>query len=108
MTAPLQDTTRVFIPSDHPALAGHFPGNPIVPGVVLLDAVLHAVQTGLGKTFLAYQITSAKFLSPVKPGETLHVQYENQGKAIRFEISAGERKVASGTLAVLAAAPAAP
>lgn len=93
----------VLIPADHPAFAGHFPGNPIVPGVVLLDAALHAIQTGLGQTLLSYQIASAKFLSPVKPGETIHVRYENQGKAIRFEISVGERKVASGTLAVLVA-----
>lgn len=95
----------VLIPVDHPAFAGHFPGNPIVPGVVLLDAALHAIQTGLGQTLLSYQIASAKFLSTVKPGETIHVRYESQGKAIRFEISVGERKVVSGTLAVLVAVP---
>jgi acyl-coenzyme A synthetase/AMP-(fatty) acid ligase/3-hydroxymyristoyl/3-hydroxydecanoyl-(acyl carrier protein) dehydratase len=105
MTAPAHGETTMIIPADHPAFAGHFPGNPIVPGVVLLDAALHEIQAGLGQTFLSYQIAAAKFLSPVKPGETLQVRYENQRTAIRFEIAAGQRKVASGTISVLVAEP---
>ena len=33
------------IPADHPSLPGHFPGQPIVPGVVVLERVLEAVLT---------------------------------------------------------------
>ena len=36
------------IPADHPALPGHFPGQPIVPGVVVLDRVVEVIEAGHG------------------------------------------------------------
>lgn len=93
------------VPPGHPALAGHFPGRPIVPGVVLLDHALDALGIALGQRFDACRIDSAKFLSPVAPGEALDVAYETAASgAIRFTIRAGARAVASGSLA----APSAP
>ncbi|WP_206664647.1 3-hydroxyacyl-ACP dehydratase FabZ family protein [Dankookia rubra] len=68
MTAPLAGpATRVTIPADHPALPGHFPGRPIVPGVLLLDAVMQAA--GLGQGLLR----RAKFLAPVLPGDAIEI-----------------------------------
>jgi 3-hydroxyacyl-[acyl-carrier-protein] dehydratase len=34
---------RRAIPADHPSLAGHFPGAPVVPGVVILDEIAAAL-----------------------------------------------------------------
>jgi 3-hydroxyacyl-[acyl-carrier-protein] dehydratase len=98
-------TTLVIAP-DHPAFAGHFPGAPIVPGVVLLDAAVHAIcadlpcpataEAGVKQT---WQISSAKFLSPVGPGETLTISCAASASgSTRFDISSGSRKVATGTL----------
>ncbi len=88
------------VPPDHPALAGHFPGHPIVPGVVLLDHALDAIGAALGTSVDACRIESAKFLSPAKPGEALDIAYETAASgAIRFTIRAGARAVASGALA---------
>ncbi|WP_321797825.1 AMP-binding protein [Caballeronia sp. J97] len=88
------------VPPEHPALAGHFPGRPIVPGVVLLDHALDAIGAALGKRLDARRIESAKFLSPAQPGETLDIAYETAASgAIRFTIRAGARAVASGALA---------
>jgi acyl-coenzyme A synthetase/AMP-(fatty) acid ligase len=88
------------IAPEHPALAGHFPGRPIVPGVVLLDHALDAIGTALGRRFDACRIESAKFLSPAAPGEALDIAFEAVASgAIRFTIRAGERAVASGALA---------
>jgi 3-hydroxymyristoyl/3-hydroxydecanoyl-(acyl carrier protein) dehydratase len=91
------------IAADHPAYAGHFPGRPILPGVVLLDAALHALAVQQGITGSA-QLKSAKFHSPVQPGEalTLHATESPMG-GFRFEIRCldsrgGERSVASGSL----------
>ncbi|MEO7128077.1 MAG: 3-hydroxyacyl-ACP dehydratase, partial [Rhodoferax sp.] len=80
--------------------AGHFPGTPILPGVVLLDlALLFAPGACAG----VRQIASAKFLSPVLPGEQVVISYSRTaGAALRFDVACGARKVASGTL-VLAA-----
>ena len=50
----------------HPALAGHFPGNPIVPGVVLLDHAIHALARLGGLPEAGIRIGTAKFLAPVR------------------------------------------
>lgn len=95
------------IPVDHPAYAGHFPGQPILPGVVLLDAALHALATLQGLAAAGGQIKSAKFLSPVLPGEALTLHYSaSSGSGFRFDIRCGTREVASGTVEFAKAAPA--
>nr|WP_311528786.1 AMP-binding protein [uncultured Ralstonia sp.] len=90
---------RFTIPADHPALPGHFPGHPIVPGVVLLDHAIHTIGATLGRSLDACKISSAKFLSPAAPGELLDLAFETTASnAVRFTIRAGERDVASGVL----------
>lgn len=88
------------IPTDHPAYIGHFPGQPILPGVVLLDQVLHAVASREDLQQAYATIRSAKFPSPVGVGEALCLNYAaTVGAVFRFEVLAGERLVASGVLA---------
>lgn len=92
---------RWRVPVDHPAFAGHFPGNPIVPGVVLLDRAVWLAQTALGHVAGAYQITQAKFLSPCGPGDELLFVFSRSPRgALVFTVRCGERDVASGSLAV--------
>ncbi len=92
------------IPADHPAYAGHFPGQPILPGVVLLDAALRILATGQNIQVATGQLKSAKFLSPVQPGEALTLHYaESPAGGFRFEIRCtdmrgDERGVASGAV----------
>jgi 3-hydroxymyristoyl/3-hydroxydecanoyl-(acyl carrier protein) dehydratase len=85
----------------HPAFAGHFPGRPIVPGVVLLDEALHEIGLAIGQDLSACHIANVKFLSPVAPGEMLRVAFDTgdgTGKGIRFDILGEARKVASGAI----------
>ncbi|MBC8844808.1 beta-hydroxyacyl-ACP dehydratase, partial [Escherichia coli] len=57
-------TLAFTIPADHPALPGHFPGHPVVPGVVLLDHAIHTIGAALNRPLHAWRLGSAKFLSP--------------------------------------------
>lgn len=58
----------------HPALPGHFPGRPIVPGVVLLDhAASLILATRPGHALRG--IAAARFLQPVRPGQQVDVAY---------------------------------
>jgi 3-hydroxymyristoyl/3-hydroxydecanoyl-(acyl carrier protein) dehydratase len=99
MTAIQTGLAHLTIASDHPAFAGHFPGLPIVPGVVLLDEALCAIGSAIGTDLSACRISSIKFLSPVHPGEPVSVSYEISGTgAIRFDILSDERRVATGSL----------
>ena len=62
---------RWQVPVDHPVFAGHFPGQPIVPGVVLLDQAILFAEKMLACPAGNWQVGNAKFLSPVLPGEVL-------------------------------------
>jgi 3-hydroxyacyl-[acyl-carrier-protein] dehydratase len=78
---------RGTIGADHPALPGHFPGNPIVPGVVLLNEVLSAVPRRM-------DIPWAKFHAPLMPGEEFAIRIDGQ----RFSVHRGATLIASGSL----------
>jgi len=83
--------------ADHPAYAGHFPGHPILPGVVLVAEALAAIAQSSGRAVDAWTLAGVKFLQPVTPGTALTlVQSPGEGGAVRFEVRAGERVVATG------------
>ncbi|WP_284256716.1 hypothetical protein [Acidocella aquatica] len=87
--------------SDHPAMAGHFPSNPIVPGALMLDCVVAAVAGGVAGG--AAVIRAAKFLHPVRPGERLDLRWQTQvNGAIKFEcrLAGGGALALTGTLEI--------
>lgn len=84
------------IPLDHPALAGHFPGNPLVPGVVLLDCVLTDAEHWLGEPLSAKVLTQAKFTAPLLPGQAANLQLKLVGEELRFTLSRADRILAQG------------
>ena len=87
------------VPDDHPAFPGHFPGRPIVPGVVLLDQAIRCADQLDPTAGGRWQIGQAKFLSPVEPGETLCFALQARASGgFSFVVRASGRDVASGTL----------
>ena len=86
------------IPSDHPALAGHFPNAPIVPGALILDMAAQALKMEMGEDVKILKITRAKFLSPLKPGAPAAITFSITGNAARFTCSAGGTDIAVGQM----------
>lgn len=87
------------VPAQHPALAGHFPGNPIVPGVVILDAVISTAQAWLGEDFRADRLSFAKFLAPLKPDQTAQIRLVFRAPRLDFSVCRGSADIARGSFA---------
>ena len=97
----MNNTTHWTAPVDHPAFAGHFPGTPIFPGVMLLDTVLHTIAAATGLALDLCEISSVKFLSPASPGDELVIHHTDLiNGTIRFDIVVGTRKIASGSILI--------
>lgn len=95
----MKKQTSLKIPANHPAFAGHFPGTPIVPGVVLLNEVIHVITKETGLATTAWQISSVKFLSPLKPDETVMIEYALLANGLlKFEVLEGNRQIVIGSL----------
>jgi len=86
------------VAADHPAYQGHFPGNPILPGVVVLAEVLAVIAASTGRPASRWSLANAKFLSPVTPGTELTLVHDGAADNVRFEVRAGSRTIATGTL----------
>lgn len=88
----------IVIPRDHPSAAGHFPGNPIVPGALLLSEVIHAWEKIIAARLEKATVKVAKFLSPTRPGDTVAIQFEAiTATQVKFQCSVAEILVLSGS-----------
>ena len=91
------------VPHDHPALPGHFPGQPVVPGVVVLDAVLAAIEAD-GHAIGTLGLPQVKFVQPLLPGVEARIVLDEQPVAdgaprrwkFRVERMADDAALASG------------
>ena len=82
----------VSFPSDHPALPGHFPGNPIVPGALLLAAATTLIGRAAGRRVTG--LRNAKFLASLKPETPCRFRLDlRDGGMIDLSCSAGETSV---------------
>jgi 3-hydroxymyristoyl/3-hydroxydecanoyl-(acyl carrier protein) dehydratase len=88
------------IDADHPALPGHFPGRPVVPGVVVLDRVLAAIEEAHGPLG-ALRLPQVKFVQPLLPGEDARIEIDplavdGAPPRWRFRVLRGETVIATG------------
>ncbi|HUS25401.1 MAG TPA: hypothetical protein VM369_10675 [Candidatus Binatia bacterium] len=88
------------VPADHPCLAGHFPGNPVVPAVLLLERVRAALGTALGAPVELAALPAVKFTSPLAPGEVceLELRIDTAARSARFRLRSGARELVQGRL----------
>lgn len=83
------------VDASHPSLPGHFPGNPIVPGVVLLDRVVEAIEAAHGPLG-PLRLPQVKFLQPLRPGEAARVELAGAAPRWTFRVVRGDALLVSG------------
>jgi AMP-binding enzyme len=98
------------IPEDLAYLEGHFPGLPIVPGVVLIDWVIELAARHLALPVEVAQTFAAKFRHVIRPGElvTLSLRYGATRRNLDFAYRNDSQPLATGTIDIPASADAAP
>ena len=86
----------ILIAPESAYFAGHFPGDPLVPGAKLIELILEALSQAGVITGYPITVPVAKFLSPVRPGDELTLTWSAGRDAVRFECRAGGLPVVSG------------
>jgi 3-hydroxymyristoyl/3-hydroxydecanoyl-(acyl carrier protein) dehydratase len=82
------------VPATHPSLPGHFPGQPVVPGVVLLDHIAACLERAGAGRFK--RIPAVKFLSPLLPEQIAELHILLDGQRARFRVTRDEGILVSG------------
>ena len=91
-----------LIHADHPSLPGHFPGAPLVPGVVILDEVL-AVLIEWRQDSQLTGIRMVKFLAPLQPEQAFTISLSarsEHAEEVNFSCRAADRVIVEGQLEV--------
>jgi 3-hydroxyacyl-[acyl-carrier-protein] dehydratase len=96
ITSSARYRTAVCVPPEHPCLPGHFPGHPLVPGVVLLEHVANALRDWRQQRLV--RVVEVKFLVPLHPGEAAELELEDSAGRIRFAIHREQRVLARGVI----------
>jgi 3-hydroxymyristoyl/3-hydroxydecanoyl-(acyl carrier protein) dehydratase len=86
------------LPAEHPVFRGHFPGNPIVPGVMLLEWVMEEVARTQSRAPTALRVREAKFFTPLAPAQLAELSYEIGDRRCSFSIHHQSTPIARGLL----------
>jgi 3-hydroxyacyl-[acyl-carrier-protein] dehydratase len=103
---------RKVFPPEEPFFRGHFPGDPLVPGVILTEALAQTAGIAAGqpgKGFRLSAIKGMKFLAAVRPGEEITLRARKLaavGGLWQFEVAAevAGARVAEGMIVLSEAA----
>lgn len=103
MTLPASPIFRV--PADHPSLPGHFPGQPVVPGVLILDEVAARACEALGGGLRPARVPQVKFVAPLLPEQEASIELDLDAAArrARFRVTRDGRLLVAGELGFVAA-----
>ena len=91
------DVTTEPFGLEHPCLAGHFPGNPIIPGTLILDRVIETLQQNYPDLTVS-EVVNVKFLRPLLPDEHFTIGYRMKSDELYFDCRVGDAPLTSGRL----------
>jgi 3-hydroxyacyl-[acyl-carrier-protein] dehydratase len=95
------------VPADHPALPGHFPDAPVVPGVLLMELILQSTEAWLQRPLAVAGLRQVKFHAPLLPDERAELAVDLEGDTLAFRVARGEQLIARGVFLLgLPASPA--
>jgi 3-hydroxyacyl-[acyl-carrier-protein] dehydratase len=80
----------ITVPPDSIWFSGHFPGQPILPGIALISAVCEIIENEARERGEAVAISSLKrvrFTGPVRPGETIHLSVTGEDGSLTGSLS---------------------
>lgn len=101
--APVQEFSFT-IAASHPSLPGHFPGNPLVPGVLVLDEVVTGAARAFGGEMQVRAIPQVKFVTSLRPEQTARVRIEvTSASQLRFTVHHESALIAQGVLTLASA-----
>ncbi|HET8809823.1 MAG TPA: 3-hydroxyacyl-ACP dehydratase [Flavobacteriaceae bacterium] len=70
--------TLIKINSEHPLFAGHFPGNPVTPGVLMIQIFKEQAERFSGKNLQLARASNIKFLTVIEPETEAKVRLESE------------------------------
>ncbi|MBW1636545.1 MAG: hypothetical protein JRJ68_09760 [Deltaproteobacteria bacterium] len=93
-------SASVTTPGDSPWFSGHFPGDPILPGIAQLKMVVDLISASGRGRFSLTGLSRVKFRKIVRPDESLDIQVTCTDKEDQyiFRITSGEEEVCSGRM----------
>ncbi|OGV37400.1 MAG: hypothetical protein A2020_15085 [Lentisphaerae bacterium GWF2_45_14] len=85
-------------PPDSIVFGGHFPGNPILPGICQLEAIKAILEKTVGKAVRLTAVKSAKFFKPLQPGnyarfEMEKVDLNDKTIKLKVKVSSSESRI---------------
>lgn len=103
------------VTASEPHFQGHFPGHPIMPGVLIVEAMAQTAAVLVvdtlgaeseGKLVYFMSVDNARFRKPVVPGDTLEItvtKNRSRGNVFKFEgiAKVGEAVMAEATFAAM-------
>ncbi len=93
----------IEIPLDSPWFSGHFPGDPIFPGIALLRIIQEAIEKSERKKLMVCSVSRVRFKQVIKPGDQLRLvatPVKNKPGTYSFRIMLGEKPACIGNMEV--------